>query len=153
MGNSQDQHKENRKMIKEVTTLARLSHARIVRYYNSWIEGQDVEEVVAADGAAAARRRSDQDEFFGDSSKWGAGTNKTGHSLKIVCVYLTLCIALRLVIYHTHTYTYTHKHPRTHTNTHAHTHTHTHNYVSLFISFRHSLSSPSIFFWLPFAQQ
>jgi len=38
---------ENQKILREVTTLSRLHHDRIIRYYQAWIEGQKVDSKIS----------------------------------------------------------------------------------------------------------
>jgi eukaryotic translation initiation factor 2-alpha kinase 4 len=53
---------ENRKMLREVTTVSRLYHRHIVRYYQAWLEG--------GSGSGAASDDDEEDESNDDSDEW-----------------------------------------------------------------------------------
>lgn len=52
----------NRKILREVTTISRLYHPNIVRYYQAWVEGDGVEEESEDDLA----RSDDESEYLLD---------------------------------------------------------------------------------------
>lgn len=58
--------KANSKILREVTTLSRLHHQYVVRYYQAWIEGTDQDEIEAL-LARAQEQAEDIDEMLGSS--------------------------------------------------------------------------------------
>jgi translation initiation factor 2-alpha kinase 4 len=51
--------KANGKILREVTTLSRLHHQHVVRYFQAWIEGTEQEEIEALLARAQVRIRFD----------------------------------------------------------------------------------------------
>ena len=69
---------QNRKLRREVTTISRMTHKNIVRYYQAWVEGDDIETIEEAnperqlsadlDGKTDNNAEGQDDEFSNDSS-------------------------------------------------------------------------------------
>ena len=77
---------QNRKLRREVTTISRMTHKNIVRYYQAWVEGDDIGNIEEAadlerafgaddlDGKTdAGADQDDEDELSGSSDHAGAG--------------------------------------------------------------------------------
>jgi hypothetical protein len=73
---------ENRKMLREVTTVSRLYHRHIVRYYQAWLEGGSGSGAVSEDDDDDEGSDDDSEEWTSDedtqeSSDWMVRANRS----------------------------------------------------------------------------
>lgn len=79
---------QNRKLRREVTTISRMTHKNIVRYYQGWVEGGETAEPVEEVKLIEKNDNEDEDESTSDedenkgwwaSSPFSSGTSKPMH--------------------------------------------------------------------------
>jgi translation initiation factor 2-alpha kinase 4 len=73
---------QNRKLRREVTTISRMTHKHIVRYYQAWMEGsKTIPEETVSEPVKSAEEESGDDSSNGSSSGWWTNSPVENHLL------------------------------------------------------------------------
>ena len=73
---------QNRKLRREVTTISRMTHKHIVRYYQAWMEGsKSTQQENESEPILSSRNESSDDSSSGSSSGWWTNSPVESHLL------------------------------------------------------------------------